>query len=75
MAPDGETKGTPADTEPPCGVRYLRSSAKGGAYQLKATLTWKISWSSTDRDGGDLPDGVYGAAQDVVVREVQAVNR
>jgi hypothetical protein len=25
--------------------------------------------------GGDLPDGTFGATQDVVVQEIQAVNR
>ncbi|MEU6992383.1 hypothetical protein ABZ953_17200 [Streptomyces sp. NPDC046465] len=67
-------KGTPADTDPPCGVRYLRSSGDG-PYELQATLTWKVSWTSTTGEGGDLPAGEFGAAQDVLVREVQSVNR
>ncbi len=67
-------KGTPADTAPPCGVRYLRSSGDG-AYELQATLTWKVTWTSTNGQGGELPAGEFGAAQDVVVREVQSVNR
>ncbi|MFE0132011.1 hypothetical protein ACFWY6_10605 [Streptomyces sp. NPDC059037] len=68
-------KGTPAETLPPCGVRYLRASGQDGSYELNATLTWQISWTSTAGDGGGLPDGVYGVAQDVVVKEIQSVNR
>ncbi|MGW3145810.1 MULTISPECIES: hypothetical protein [Streptomyces] len=63
-----------ADKTPPCGVKYLRSSGNG-SYQLKATITWKIHWTGTGGAGGDLPDGSFGADQDVVVQEIQAVNR
>ena len=63
-----------ADETPPCGVKYLRSSGDG-SYKLQATVTWKISWTSTTGAGGDLPNGEFGAAQDVVVQEIQAVNR
>ncbi|KUN01552.1 hypothetical protein AQI95_31715 [Streptomyces yokosukanensis] len=63
-----------ADEVPPCGVRYLRSSGEG-SYPLKATITWKIHWTGSDGDGGDLPDGTFGATQDVVVQEIQSVNR
>lgn len=67
------TKGK-SDETPPCGVKYLRSSGSG-SYSLKATITWKISWTGTGGAGGDLPDGTFGATQDVVVQEIQAVNR
>ncbi|MGW2230619.1 hypothetical protein [Streptomyces formicae] len=67
-------KGTPADTAPPCGVRYLRSSADG-SYELGATITWRVTWTSTSEPGGELPAGEFGATQDVVVREIQSVNR
>ncbi|WP_369216092.1 hypothetical protein [Streptomyces flavofungini] len=61
--------------EPPCGVRYLRSSGDG-SYPLKATVTWKIHWTGTGVNGEQaLPDGEFGAEQDVVVQEIQAVNR
>ncbi|POX51490.1 hypothetical protein C3489_19855 [Streptomyces sp. Ru71] len=63
-----------ADRTPPCGVKYLRSS-ESGAYKLQATVTWKISWTSTTGQGGDLPPGTFGTDQDVVVQEVQSVNR
>ncbi|MHC3468062.1 hypothetical protein ACYF6T_05045 [Streptomyces sp. 7R007] len=63
-----------ANETPPCGVKYLRSSGDG-TYPLKATLTWKIHWTGTGGAGGDLPDGTFGATQNVVVQEIQAVNR
>ncbi|MGW2224760.1 hypothetical protein [Streptomyces formicae] len=67
-------KGTPADTDPPCGVRYLRSSGDA-SYELGATITWQVTWKSTTEPGGELPPGEFGATQDVVVREIQSVNR
>ncbi|MFC8346436.1 hypothetical protein [Streptomyces sp. NPDC057280] len=66
-------KGKAGET-PACGVKYLRSSGDG-TYPLRATVTWKITWTGTDGAGGDLPDGNFGATQDVVVQEIQAVNR
>jgi enoyl reductase len=64
-----------ADETPPCGVKYLRSSGDG-SYQLKATVTWKIHWTGTGVAGEEpLPDGDFGGEQDVVVQEIQAVNR
>ncbi|MFG2968557.1 hypothetical protein ACGFZS_35355 [Streptomyces sp. NPDC048288] len=66
-------KGKAGET-PSCGVKYLRSSGNG-SYKLQATITWKISWTSTTGQGGDLPNGTFGADQDVVVQEIQAVNR
>ncbi|MEU7584169.1 hypothetical protein AB0B50_42050 [Streptomyces sp. NPDC041068] len=67
-------KGTPADTDPPCGVKYLRSSADS-PYELQATITWRVKWTSTNGQGGGLPPGEFGGAQDVVVREIQSINR
>lgn len=63
-----------ADETPPCGVKYLRSSGTG-SYPLKATITWKISWTGTGGSGGPLDDGTFGATQDVTVQEIQSVNR
>ncbi|MFG2722945.1 hypothetical protein ACGFW5_32290 [Streptomyces sp. NPDC048416] len=61
-----------AGQDPPCGVKYLRP----GSYTLKATVTWKITWSSTDGQGGALPDGIYtGKPQPVTVQEIQSINR
>jgi enoyl reductase len=64
-----------ADQTPPCGVKYLRSSGDG-SYQLKATVTWKIHWTGTGvAEPRNLPEGTFGADQNVVVQEIQAVNR
>lgn len=63
-----------ADEAPPCGVKYLRSSGDG-TFPLQATVTWEIHWTGSGNAGGDLPDGTFGATQDVVVQEIQAVNR
>ncbi|MGQ4389573.1 hypothetical protein ACN6LB_008855 [Streptomyces sp. SAS_270] len=64
-----------ADETPPCGVEYLRSSGDG-SYPLKATITWKIHWTGTGvTEVQGLPDGTFGAEQDVVVQEIQSVNR
>ncbi|OON76955.1 hypothetical protein [Streptomyces tsukubensis] len=63
-----------ADTTPPCGVVYRRSS-DGGSFNLQATATWKITWTGSGGAGGTLPDGEYGNDQPVTVEEVQSVNR
>lgn len=64
-----------ADETPPCGVRYLRSSGDG-SYKLQATVTWKISWTGTGvNQPQDLPPGEFGADQDVIVQEIQSINR
>ncbi|MER7349447.1 hypothetical protein ABT390_29010 [Streptomyces aurantiacus] len=59
---------------PPCGVKYLRSSGDG-SYKLNATVTWKITWTSTTEAGDRLPDGEFGDDQNVVVKEIQSINR
>ncbi|MCL6275777.1 hypothetical protein M3398_00455 [Streptomyces albidoflavus] len=64
-----------AGQEPPCGVTYLRASGKS-AYDLNATVNWKIGWTGTGQpEEQALPDGAFGAGQDVVVEEIQSVNR
>ncbi|MGW3409802.1 hypothetical protein [Streptomyces sp. NPDC000888] len=64
-----------ADETPPCGVKYLRSSGED-SYKLRATITWKIHWTGTGvAQDQPLPDGEFGAEQNVVVQEIQAVNR
>ncbi|MFD4408568.1 hypothetical protein [Streptomyces sp. NPDC058476] len=64
-----------SDETPPCGVEYLRSSGDG-SYKLRATITWKIHWTGTGvTEARDLPEGTFGATQDVVVQEIQSVNR
>ncbi|MEU6480697.1 hypothetical protein ABZ858_28230 [Streptomyces sp. NPDC047017] len=63
-----------ADRTPPCGVRYLRAT-NGTPYHLKASVTWKITWTGTGGAHGDHPDGVFETTQDVNVQEIQSVNR
>ncbi|MFF4751626.1 hypothetical protein ACWD5R_04700 [Streptomyces sp. NPDC002514] len=63
-----------ADQEPPCGIKYLRSSGDG-TFKLQATVTWEVAWTGTGGAGGDLPDGMFGNNQAVTVQEIQAVNR
>jgi enoyl reductase len=61
---------------PPCGLTYRRSStSNGGTFPMKATITWKISWTGTGGTGNDLPGGTFGNTTDVTVQEVQTVNR
>ncbi|MGW7085900.1 hypothetical protein ACWGH2_20755 [Streptomyces sp. NPDC054871] len=64
-----------ADRLPPCGVTYMRSPGSNATYALRATLTWKISWSSSTGEGGTLPPGSFGATQRIPVQEIQSVNR
>ncbi|MFF3416536.1 hypothetical protein ACFYW9_17825 [Streptomyces sp. NPDC002698] len=64
-----------AEKTPSCGLRYLRSSGDG-SYRLQATLTWRIHWTGTGIPAPrSLPDGRFGAGQEVVVQEIQSVNR
>ncbi|MFD4995811.1 hypothetical protein [Streptomyces buecherae] len=79
IAADGSI-GTPYTDDkknqaPPCGVTYLRATNQTGPHPLKATLTWEITWSSTNGEGGELPTGTYGATTNVTVGEVQSINR
>ncbi|WP_409059078.1 hypothetical protein [Streptomyces sp. SYP-A7185] len=64
-----------ADQAPPCGVTYRRSPGPNAAYALRATLTWRIRWSSTTGEGGTLPSGSFGTTRRIPVQEIQAVNR
>jgi enoyl reductase len=60
---------------PPCGLTYRRSS-NGGSFQLKATITWQVSWTSSSGPGDNsLPNGSFGNTTNVTVQEVQTVNR
>jgi enoyl reductase len=61
---------------PPCGLTYRRSSSSnGGTFPLKATITWKVSWTGSGGTGGNLPDGTFGNTTNVTVQEIQTVNR
>jgi hypothetical protein len=59
---------------PPCGIMYLRAT-DGTPYQLKASITWQISWEGTGGANGDLPDGTFDTTQDMNVQEIQSINR
>lgn len=63
-----------AKHDPPCGIRYLRATA-GEPYQLKASVTWEISWRGAGKTKGDLPDGTFETTRDMDVQEIQSVNR
>ncbi|MFE9608312.1 hypothetical protein [Streptomyces sp. NPDC006012] len=63
-----------ADKIPSCGVKYLRSSGNG-TFELRATITWEVSWTGTGGVGGNLPNGTFGSTQAVTVQEIQSVNR
>jgi hypothetical protein len=62
---------------PPCGMTYLRSTARTGPYRLDVTATWHVTWVGSDGGGTHtLPDGViHNPEQDLTVREIQSVNR
>ncbi|MDJ0342488.1 hypothetical protein QMK19_22400 [Streptomyces sp. H10-C2] len=71
--------GTPYKTgdngvAPPCGVTYRRAST-GGAYPLKATVTWKVEWRGSGNTGDVLPSGTFDRTTPVTVQEIQAVVR
>lgn len=67
---------TGAKGDPPCGVTYRRMT-NGRPFPLRATVTWKISWTGTGHDKPTrFPDGTFaGKPVDLIVREVQAINR
>lgn len=76
---DDGSIGTPytagdAGKTPPCGLTYLRAT-NGKPYQLKASITWQITWEGTGGTGGNLPNGTFETTQDMNVQEIQSVNR
>ncbi|WP_371660407.1 hypothetical protein [Streptomyces sp. NBC_00280] len=76
---DDGSIGTPytagkASEAPPCGITYLRAT-DGSPYQLKASVTWQITWQGSDGTGGDLPNGTFDTTQGIDVQEIQSVNR
>ncbi|UNZ19854.1 hypothetical protein HC362_25245 [Streptomyces sp. 891-h] len=70
-----EYKAGKKDRTPPCGVRYLRATSGNGSYPLKATLTWKAEWTSTDGEGGPLPTGTFSTTRNLTVKEIQSIVR
>ncbi|MFE0132025.1 hypothetical protein ACFWY6_10675 [Streptomyces sp. NPDC059037] len=60
--------------DPPCGIAYQRATS-GEPYQLKASVTWEISWKGTGGAKGDLPNGTFETTQNRNVQEIQSINR
>ncbi|MEV5978159.1 hypothetical protein [Streptomyces sp. NPDC052114] len=61
--------------DPPCGIKYERATG-GAPFQMKASITWEITWEGSDNDGvHDLPNGTFEGTQDVNVQEIQSINR
>ncbi|MEU1022236.1 hypothetical protein ABZ366_09105 [Streptomyces sp. NPDC005904] len=76
---DDDSIGTPyakgdSDQTPPCGVRYLRATA-GQPYQLRASVTWEVTWRGAGKTGGDLTNGTFETTKDMDVQEIQSINR
>ncbi|KAB8170927.1 hypothetical protein FH609_001630 [Streptomyces sp. 3MP-14] len=62
--------------DPPCGVRYERSTHRDGSFTLTASLTWEVSWTGSQSGGPHpLPGGVFETTYDIVVSESQAIVR
>lgn len=59
---------------PPCGLTYRHSSGQG-TFALTATVTWAVSWTGSGGAGGSLQGGSFDTTQNVVVQEIQTVNR
>lgn len=60
----------PAAESPDCGHTYTATSAEN---EVTAAVSWAVSWSSTDGDGGDLPALVTESSQTVRVIESSGV--
>jgi len=59
---------------PDCGVTYLRpTTGLPEGYELRAELVWEVTWEGSDGSGGVLPEGRFGAAQQVPVAEIQTL--
>ncbi|MFJ5290124.1 hypothetical protein [Streptomyces sp. NPDC088348] len=72
--------GTPYKTgdsqqDPSCGISYLRAT-NGTPYRLKASVTWEITWVGSNNDGvHTMPHGTFHTTRDMVVQEIQSINR
>lgn len=67
---------SPAAASPACGYTYTSSSAgqPGGAYHVRATITWDIRWRAAGGAAGTLPPLFSAAAAGFRVAESQAVD-
>jgi hypothetical protein len=68
------TSGTdPSKASPTCGHTYTTPAAPGGAYTVRATVTWEISWSGGGQSG-TRPDMTTTAELSLRVVEAGALN-
>ncbi|WP_030442477.1 hypothetical protein [Actinoplanes subtropicus] len=67
--------GDPSAASPDCGHVYRRSSAgaSGGAFTVRATVTWSVSWVGAGTEGTLAPLTTTSTV-DVHVAESQAIN-
>jgi hypothetical protein len=59
---------------PECTHTYIRSSG-GATFDLTATITWEVAWTSTTGEGGALEPVTRTATLPVAVQEAQALIR
>lgn len=67
-----------AGRKPTCSYTFRRSSARAleGQYQLRATVTWRVTWSASGAPGGGaLGTVTRTSAVPIRVAEIQAVNQ
>ena len=53
--------------------RHSSAGQPGAAYPVTATISWDVSWSGSDGDGGDFGGLSSSATEDVRVQEAQAL--
>lgn len=61
-----------------CNITYQKATSAGSTYPLQARITWRVTWTptATPQPGGrPMADGYSDSQQDVIVQEIQAVNR
>ena len=59
----------PAGESPDCGHTYTAT----GEREVTASLSWSVSWSSSDGEGGDLPPLTTTSSEEVRVIESSGV--
>ncbi|TDQ55106.1 hypothetical protein [Actinorugispora endophytica] len=65
----------PASESPDCGHVYTRSSdaEPGGAFPVKAEVTWDIGWNFSDGQNGTLGPVVVASEVELTVKEAQSL--
>jgi hypothetical protein len=68
----GKAPNTGAGTPPDCGVLWRAPTTSGS---ITATVTWQVTWTSSDGTNGDLPAIVQTDTLDgIQVAEIQSIN-